>query len=108
MTGHVTLPADRPVVFSPFGLGVLDLAVGRHVYDEVQRAGELHVIDDFFHETAPVRVSGAPGLLPVRRASCQSYPIRRASTRKSSTSILQPIFGRSLFLKCEGFNFAGS
>ncbi|HVL86227.1 MAG TPA: 2,3-diaminopropionate biosynthesis protein SbnB [Pseudonocardia sp.] len=50
MAGRVTLPADRPLVFSPFGLGVLDLAVGKYVYDEVVRAGELHVIDDFFHE----------------------------------------------------------
>ncbi|MER6999216.1 2,3-diaminopropionate biosynthesis protein SbnB [Streptomyces sp. NPDC000410] len=50
MAGRVTLPADRPVVFSPFGLGVLDLAVGKFVYDEVIRSGELHVIDGFFHE----------------------------------------------------------
>jgi len=50
MSGRVTVPADRPVVFSPFGLGVLDLAVGKYVYDEVTRSGELNVIDDFFHE----------------------------------------------------------
>ncbi|GAA3431748.1 2,3-diaminopropionate biosynthesis protein SbnB [Kutzneria kofuensis] len=50
IAGRVAPPADRPLVFSPFGLGVLDLAVGRHVYDEVFRAGELHVVDDFFHE----------------------------------------------------------
>ena len=50
MAGRVTVPAGRPVVFSPFGLGVLDLAVGKYVYDEVTRSGELHVIDDFFHE----------------------------------------------------------
>ena len=50
MAGRVAVPAGRPVVFSPFGLGVLDLAVGRRVYDEVARAGELQVIDGFFHE----------------------------------------------------------
>jgi N-[(2S)-2-amino-2-carboxyethyl]-L-glutamate dehydrogenase len=50
MAGRVSLPADRPLVFSPFGLGVLDLAVGKHVYDAVAGAGELHVVDDFFHE----------------------------------------------------------
>ncbi|HVE95462.1 MAG TPA: 2,3-diaminopropionate biosynthesis protein SbnB [Pseudonocardiaceae bacterium] len=50
MAGRMPVPADRPLVFSPFGLGVLDLAVGKYVYDEVVRSGELHVVDDFFHE----------------------------------------------------------
>jgi len=50
MAGRVGVPADRPVVFSPFGLGVLDLAVGKYVYDKVASAGELHIVDDFFHE----------------------------------------------------------
>lgn len=50
MAGRVRIPVDKPVVFSPFGLGVLDLAVGKHVYDEVARAGELHVVDGFFHD----------------------------------------------------------
>ena len=50
IAGRVSLPADRPVVFSPFGLGVLDLAVGQHVYDEVAGAGELQVVDGFFAE----------------------------------------------------------
>ncbi|MGW5665653.1 2,3-diaminopropionate biosynthesis protein SbnB [Streptomyces sp. NPDC003758] len=50
MTGRVTLPDDRTVIFSPFGLGVLDLAVGKYVYDEVARSGHLHLIDHFFHD----------------------------------------------------------
>jgi ornithine cyclodeaminase len=50
MARRVTVPAGRPVVFSPFGLGVLDLAVGKYVYDEVARSGGLQVIDGFFHE----------------------------------------------------------
>jgi N-[(2S)-2-amino-2-carboxyethyl]-L-glutamate dehydrogenase len=50
MTGRVTLATDRPVVFSPFGLGVLDLAVGKYVYDHHARSGGLRVIDGFFNE----------------------------------------------------------
>ncbi|MGW4564855.1 2,3-diaminopropionate biosynthesis protein SbnB [Streptomyces sp. NPDC004561] len=50
MLGRAAPPTDRPVIFSPFGLGVLDLAVGKYVYDEVSRAGNLRLIDDFFHD----------------------------------------------------------
>ncbi|MFK0258198.1 2,3-diaminopropionate biosynthesis protein SbnB [Streptomyces sp. NPDC090445] len=47
LTGAFTPPKDRTVVFSPFGLGVLDLVVSRHVYD---RTADGVVVDDFFHE----------------------------------------------------------
>ncbi|NUP40554.1 MAG: 2,3-diaminopropionate biosynthesis protein SbnB [Streptomyces sp.] len=50
LTGRATVPEDRTVVFSPFGLGVLDLAVGKFVHDEVARGGGLRVVDGFFHE----------------------------------------------------------
>lgn len=50
LTGAVEPATDRPVVFSPFGLGVLDLALGRHVYDTVRASGELAVVDGFFHD----------------------------------------------------------
>ncbi|MGY0491041.1 2,3-diaminopropionate biosynthesis protein SbnB [Streptomyces sp. WG-D5] len=50
LTGRVEVPDARTVVFSPFGLGVLDLAVGRFVHDEVARQGRLHVVDGFFDE----------------------------------------------------------
>jgi ornithine cyclodeaminase len=38
------------VIFSPFGLGVLDLAVAKWVYDQVAHDGSLHTIPGFFHE----------------------------------------------------------
>ncbi|MFF0221578.1 2,3-diaminopropionate biosynthesis protein SbnB [Streptomyces sp. NPDC004629] len=50
MCKRVLPPADRTVIFSPFGLGVLDLAVGKYVYDEAAQAGDLRLIDDFFHD----------------------------------------------------------
>ncbi|MEV4337044.1 2,3-diaminopropionate biosynthesis protein SbnB [Streptomyces sp. NPDC049590] len=50
LTGTVRPDPSLPLVFSPFGLGVLDLAVAKYVHDLVTEAGELRVVDDFFHE----------------------------------------------------------
>ncbi|MEV5202847.1 2,3-diaminopropionate biosynthesis protein SbnB [Streptomyces sp. NPDC053720] len=48
LRGDVTLRADRPVIFSPFGMGILDLAVGRFVLDRAVAAGTATEISDFF------------------------------------------------------------
>ena len=48
--GRVKASADRPLLFSPYGLGVLDLALANYVYHRLAEAGELRTIDGFFHE----------------------------------------------------------
>lgn len=49
--GEVEVGPDRPVIFSPFGLGVLDLAVGLHVHRVAVEQGEAVAIPGFFGET---------------------------------------------------------
>lgn len=48
--GRCHLDTSRPTIFSPFGLGVLDLAVGKWVYDRAVAAGENLPIDNFFYD----------------------------------------------------------
>ncbi|MGW1762553.1 2,3-diaminopropionate biosynthesis protein SbnB [Streptomyces sp. NPDC002073] len=51
LRGRVTLTPDRPVVFSPFGLGVLDLAVGHRLHRRARELGRLLDVPGFFGET---------------------------------------------------------
>ncbi|WP_035796596.1 2,3-diaminopropionate biosynthesis protein SbnB [Kitasatospora mediocidica] len=49
--GEVSLDAERPRIFSPFGLGVLDLAVGSYIHRRAVESGQTQAIDGFFGET---------------------------------------------------------
>ncbi|CAB3759983.1 2,3-diaminopropionate biosynthesis protein SbnB [Paraburkholderia solisilvae] len=48
--GELSFNAERPVVYSPFGMGILDLAVGRFVDGEARRSGRIIQIPNFFAE----------------------------------------------------------
>lgn len=50
LTGDLVPTGERTTIFSPFGLGVLDLAVGQFVYEAARQAGTLHELPGFFHE----------------------------------------------------------
>jgi 2,3-diaminopropionate biosynthesis protein SbnB len=52
LSGTVGLDPSRATVFSPFGLGVLDIAVGHHLYVRASQAGQLTEIPGFFGETS--------------------------------------------------------
>ena len=51
MTGQRSVDRSRPIIFSPFGLGILDLAVGNWVYQQAVATGEDLRLSNFFYET---------------------------------------------------------
>jgi 2,3-diaminopropionate biosynthesis protein SbnB len=51
MLGRRSVDRNRPIIFSPFGMGILDLAVGKWVYDQAVAAGQDQRLSDFFYET---------------------------------------------------------
>jgi len=51
MQGQKSVNRSRPIIFSPFGMGILDVAVGKWVYDQAVARGEDQRIADFFYET---------------------------------------------------------
>src|SRR2546426_3478224 len=50
MQGQRSVNRSRPIIFSPFGMGILDVAVGKWVYDQAVAAGQDQRISDFFYE----------------------------------------------------------
>ncbi|MFD9488738.1 hypothetical protein ACFWBX_33200 [Streptomyces sp. NPDC059991] len=50
LQGEVTAAPAKPTVFSPFGLGILDVAVGHRLLGEARRRGSAVEIPDFIGE----------------------------------------------------------
>jgi 2,3-diaminopropionate biosynthesis protein SbnB len=50
MRGRRSVDRGSPIIFSPFGMGILDVAVGKWVYDQAVAAGQDLRLSDFFYE----------------------------------------------------------
>lgn len=52
MLGQRSVDRSSPIIFSPFGLGILDLAVGKWIYDQAVATGKDLRLSDFFYEVS--------------------------------------------------------
>jgi ornithine cyclodeaminase len=50
ISGRKCVNPNQPIIFSPFGLGILDLALGKWVHDKAIIAGENIAVQDFFYD----------------------------------------------------------
>lgn len=51
VNGTLQTDKSRPIIFSPFGLGVLDVAVGQYLLEQAKAAGTAIEVDGFFPNT---------------------------------------------------------
>lgn len=51
LLGEADADPSRPMIFSPFGLGVLDVALGKKILDIALSRNETVAVDDFFEST---------------------------------------------------------
>lgn len=51
LKGELSISSSKPTIFSPFGLGVLDLALGDFVHRQARLTGKTLAVPDFFAET---------------------------------------------------------
>lgn len=49
--GKLTLDSQKPTIYSPFGMGILDLAVASYVYQQSALEKASVTVPDFFYET---------------------------------------------------------
>jgi 2,3-diaminopropionate biosynthesis protein SbnB len=52
MRGEAPVTRDRPVIYSPFGMGILDLALGKAIFDIALTRGVASEVPGFFGELA--------------------------------------------------------
>lgn len=50
--GEIALDRTRPLIFSPFGMGILDLVLAKRLYDEAMARNLTTPIPNFFADTA--------------------------------------------------------
>jgi len=50
--GEISIDRGKPLIFSPFGMGILDLALGKRIFDEARKRGMTTPVPNFFAETS--------------------------------------------------------
>ncbi|MDU9403343.1 2,3-diaminopropionate biosynthesis protein SbnB [Pseudomonas sp. zfem004] len=50
LRGELQVKRDKPLIYSPFGMGILDLALGRRIHDVALEQGSAVAVPSFFGE----------------------------------------------------------